>query len=502
VYTDMKQWEEIRYRVRREGISKRKVLRETGMHWQTLEKVLTHPEPPGYQFSKPRPKRKIGPYLERIRQIIKDDAKIHRKQRHTAKRIFERLREEGYTGGYTQVKEAVRQIKATRQEVFMPLIHRPGEAQVDFGYALVNENGLLRKVVFFVMSLPYSGALFVQVFERICTEMFQEAHVRAFDFFGGVPHRITYDNESVFVSKILGAHERQVTDGFLKLKSYYLFDAHFCRVRRPNEKGVVENMVRFARQNFLVPVPQVRNLETLNDQLIVHCREDLVRRLRGQHAPKATLLEEERQHFLPLPPSPFDACSRDSTPASSLSLVRFDNNDYSVPVRWAHHCVLAKGYTDRVEIYHLRERLATHARLWGKEGVQFEPVHYLALLERKPGSLDYARPLADWSLPECFDILRRRLEREEKRPGDGRREYIRVLRLLEDHALPALTAGIEKGLRAGALTRDAIAQFLIPQEDWRQTTFDLAGREHLRRVKVTQTKVSVYGELLATGGAS
>jgi transposase len=496
----MKQWEEIRYRVLREGVSKREILRETGMHWQTLEKFLSHPEPLGYRLSQPRAKRKIGPYVERIKQIIKDDKKIPKKQRHTAKRIFERLQEEGYTGGYTQVKETVRQIKATSQEVFMPLTHRPGEAQADFGYALVNENGLLRKVVFFVMSLPYSGALFVQVFARICTEVFQEAHVRAFEFFDGVPYRITYDNETIFVSKILGAHERRVTDGFLKLKSHYLFDAHFCRVRCPNEKGVVENMVGFSRQNFLVPVPQVRNLEDLNDQLRKRCFDDLQRRLRGKNASKAALLEEERRHFLPLPPSPFDACAKDSTTASSLSLVRFDCNDYSVPVRWAHHCVVIKGYTDRVEIYHLNERIARHPRLWEKEGVQFDPLHYLALLERKPGSLDFARPLANWSLPDCFNVLRRRLEQEAEQPGLGTREYIRVLRLLENYSMPQLTSGIEKGLRAGALTRDAIAQFLIPQEDWRLTTFSLAGREHLRHVKVTPTRITAYGELLKAGG--
>jgi transposase len=457
----MKQWEEIRYRVLREGVSKREILRETGMHWQTLEKFLSHPEPLGYRLSQPRAKRKIGPYVERIKQIIKDDKKIPKKQRHTAKRIFERLQEEGYTGGYTQVKETVRQIKATSQEVFMPLTHRPGEAQADFGYALVNENGLLRKVVFFVMSLPYSGALFVQVFARICTEVFQEAHVRAFEFFDGVPYRITYDNETIFVSKILGAHERRVTDGFLKLKSHYLFDAHFCRVRCPNEKGVVENMVGFSRQNFLVPVPQVRNLEDLNDQLRKRCFDDLQRRLRGKNASKAALLEEERRHFLPLPPSPFDACA---------------------------------------EIYHLNERIARHPRLWEKEGVQFDPLHYLALLERKPGSLDFARPLANWSLPDCFNVLRRRLEQEAEQPGLGTREYIRVLRLLENYSMPQLTSGIEKGLRAGALTRDAIAQFLIPQEDWRLTTFSLAGREHLRHVKVTPTRITAYGELLKTGG--
>ena len=428
-----------------------------------------------------------------------EDQGAPKKQRHNAVRIFERLREEGYAGGVTQVKEAVRQIKQTRQEVFMPLTHRPGEAQMDFGYAVIAENGVLRKVVFFVMSLPYSGAMVVQVFERICTEVFWEGHVRAFAWLGGVPWRITYDNEPIFVAKVLGAHERRLTDGFLKLKSHYLFDAHFCRVRRPNEKGVVEGGVKYARSHFLAPVPQVRSLEELNEQLWEATGRDLQRRLRGQHAIKAVLLEEERQHFLELPAAPFDACDKVSTTASSLSLARIDCNDYSVPVRWAHHPVVVKGYTERVEIYHVDRMIARHRRLWGKEGVKFEPLHYLALLERKPGALDHARPLEGWKLPDCFGVLRRRLENEAEHPGRGTRETIRVLRLLEKNALAELTGAVEKGLRMGALSRDAIAQFLIPQEDWRQTTFSLAGREHLRQVKVAQTRVAAYRQLLPSG---
>jgi transposase len=123
---------------------------------------LKHPEPPGYQMKAPRPKPKIGPYLERIAQIIDEDKYYLKKQRHTAKRIFDRIKEMGYMGGYTQVKEAVREIKHLKREVFMPLIHRPGEAQVDFGYALVKMSGQLRKVAFHVMSLPYSDAFFLE----------------------------------------------------------------------------------------------------------------------------------------------------------------------------------------------------------------------------------------------------------------------------------------------------------------------------------------------------
>ena len=384
-------WTDIRRRVLVENVSKRQIMRETGIHWKTLEKILSNPQPPGYCLRQPRPQPKIGPFRARIEEILKQDRDVPRKQRHTVKRIFERLREEGYTGGYTQVKGVVRDMKGRMKEVYIPLSHRPGEAQMDFGYALVNERGVTRKVAFFVMSLPYSDAVYVQVFERICTEVFWEGHVRAFAFFAGVPCRISYDNERVMVAKVLLNHERKLTTGFLQLQSHYLFGEHFCNVRRGNEKGVVESMVRYTRSNFMVPVPVVRSLDELNRTLEEQCRNELGRKLRGKDRTKGELLEEERGHFHPLPVEPFEACRKRSTTASSLSLVRFDRNDYSVPVRFAHCPVVIKGYIDRVEVCRFDERIASHPRLWTKEGVHFDPVHYLALLERKPGGLDYAR---------------------------------------------------------------------------------------------------------------
>jgi transposase len=495
----MQLWADIRRRVLVENVSKRQILRETGMHWRTLEKILANPEPPAYRGPTSRARPKLGPYLDRIAQILEQDKGCPRKQRHTAKRIFDRIAAEGYEGGYTAVKRAVRDLERVRGEVFVPLIHRPGEAQVDFGYALAKVAGRLRKVAFFVMALPHSDALFVQAFERECTEAFWEGHVRGFAFLGGVPRRITYDNSRVMVARIVGPRRRRLTHGFLQLKSHYLFDHHFCLVQRPNEKGVVEGTVKYARLNFFVPVPQVRDLDELNAHLLMRCREDLGRRVRGNAATKEVLLGEDRAAFVPLPAAPFDACVKRSTAADSLSLVRFDDNDYSVPVRYAHHPVVVRAYVDRVVLGHKGEVIAAHRRLWGREGVSFDPVHYLALLERKPGALDHARPLDGWALPECFAALRRRLEAE--RDGEGTREYIRVLRLLEKHPLVRLTAAVEQGLRARAHSRDAIAQFLLPREDWRATTFSLDGREHLRRVVVRATEVSAYRDLLPIGGA-
>ena len=410
-------------------------------------------------------------------------------------------KESGYLGGYTQVREAVRDIKRRKKEVFMPLVHNPGEAQVDFGYALAKIAGFLRKVAFFVMALAHSDAFFVMAFERECTESYWEGHRRAFEFFGGVPCRISYDNSRVMVSKIIGSRERKLTDGFLQLQSHYLFREHFCRVARPNEKGVVEGVVKFARLNFFVPVPQAGDLDELNKKLALMCKDDMGRRLRGKSGTKAELIVEDRQVFLPLPPSPFDACRKQPTRANSLSLVRFDDNDYSVPVAYAHHEILIKGYVNRVVLCHGPRVVAEHKRSWGKEGVFFNYRHYLALLERKPGSLDYARPLSGFDFPECFNLLRRRLIAEQSKEGTGLREFIKVLRLLEDYSMARVKRAVEKGLSMRVHCRDAIAQFLVHRSPWRHTTFLLDGREHLCRVTVSTPDVSAYRSLLSDGGA-
>ena len=497
MYTEMEWWTKIRLEVLRGETSKRSILRRENIHWETLKKILQYPEPPGYRSKKSRHKPKLGPFLERIAQIIEDDKAVSKKQRHTSKRIYERLKAEGYPGGSTQVKEAVREIKRVNQEVFMPLVHRPGEAQVDFGFAVAKIAGVLRKFAFFVMVLPHSDAFFVMAFERECTETYWEGHMRSFEFFGGVPNRISYDNSKVLVSKVLGGCERKFTDGFLKLQSQYLFREHFCRVRRANEKGVVEGVVKYARLNFLVPVPQVSGLEELNLNLAEACREDLKRRLRGKSGTKAQLLTEDRAAFLPLPAGGFDPCRKVPTRANSLSLVRFDDNDYSVPVAYAHREILVKGYVDRVVMVHKQCIVAEHRRSWGKEGVFLNCLHYLQLLERKPGAIDHARPMADLVLPGCFDVLRRRLENEQQKQGDGTREFIRVLRLLEDYPMSRLEGAVEKGLVMRVHSRDGIAQFLSPRSSLQRSTFLLDGQKHFCRVQVDKPDISAYRALLS-----
>jgi transposase len=497
VFTDMEKWSEIRRRVLVDGLGKRAACRQYGIHYKTLKKILTHPEPPAFRRPERRRPSVLGPLLPVVHQILKDDAKAPRKQRHTAVRIYRRLRDEhGFKGALTVVKDAVRAWRQRHAEVFIPLAHPPGQAQADFGGAEVTLDGRPTKVALFVMTLPYSDAIFCRAFPRECTEAFLEGHVRAFAFLGGVPRRISYDNLKIAVAKITGSRQRRLTDAFLRLASHHLFEPHFCRVRRPNEKGHVETLVGFARRNFLVPVPCLRGgLEGLNDRLEADCRADLERRLRGKPATKAELLAEERAALLPLPAEAFEAARVERTSADSLSLVRFDTNDYSVPTEFAHRPVTAIGTVDAVRIAVGDRVVATHRRSWGREGVFYDPVHYLAILERKPGALDFAAPLAGWELPVCFGVLRRRLEAEFG--GPGTRQFIRVLRLLERTSLAELTRAVERALELGAADADAVRLILEHRRERPMGLFCLDGRPYLKLVGVPAPDLSAYTSLAA-----
>lgn len=494
----MEKWAEIRRRVLTGELSRRQACREYKLHWETIQKVLAHVEPPGYRRAKPRQRPKMERFLPLIAEILVGDAKAPKKQRHTAQRIFDRLiAEHRFDGCYSSVKEAVRQWRQGSQEVFLPLSHPPGEAQVDFGYAYVDLAGERVQVALFVMTLPYSDAVFVQAFPRECTEAFQEGHRRAFEFFGGVPTRISYDNSRVAITKITGSRERQLTSEFLRLQSHYLFQAHFCLVRRANEKGKVEGLVGFTRRNFLVPVPRVESLEQLNAELAQRCDRDLDRTIRGKTGPKRDLLAEDRQAMLDLPRQAFDARRVTQALANSLSLVAFDSNRYSVPVKHAHRPITIVATVDEVRLIDGDRLVARHGRSWKREQDLFDPVHYLALLEKKPGGFDHARPLEEWDLPESFAMLRRLLETE---PGGlGTREFIRVLRLLECVSLPQLTDAVEYALDIGVHDADSIRVIVEHRREAPVPLFSLDGRPHLRLVDVGRTDVAAYRALLTEG---
>jgi transposase len=496
VHTDMELWNEIRRRVLVEGASKRSMCLEYGLGWRTVDKILEHPEPPGYRLKAVRGRPKLGPHTGTIDAILEDDKTAPPKQRHTAKRIFERLRDEhGYQGSEITVRRYGRERRRHSAEVFVPLSHPPGEAQFDFGEGTVEIAGVRMKAALAVMTLPYSDAFHISAYPRECTETFQAAHSAAFGFFGAVPRRISYDNTTIAVRKVLGGSERELTREFLRLESHFLFAHRFCRVGRANEKGHVENLVGYSRRNFLVPVPAFGSFDELNAHLEAACLADLARRCRGKGETKAERLLQDREAMLQIPERSFEARRVEQRRANSLSLVRFDRNDYSVPTAYAHHELTVIGGISEVKIACGPELVARHARHWGTEQTTYDPRHYLALLERKPGAFDVARPLVGWELPGCFAVLRRRLEADLG--SLGTREYIKVLRLLEHATLGKLTDAVRAALSIGATSSDAIGLILRHRCERPVGLFSLDGHPHLKSVAVEAPDLSAYGVLTA-----
>src|SRR5262245_27211201 len=495
----MRLWSEVRRRVLTGELSLRQAAREYRLNFRTVQKIVAQPEPPPFRQPAPRAKPVLGPFLPIIQQILDDDRLAPPKQRHTARRIYERLRDEhDYPGCASIVRDAVAVLKQAQAEVFVPLLHPPGEAQCDFGHAEVVVAGGRHQAPPVGPTLPYRNARLRSLVPRECTQAFHHGHARAFAFFGGVPSRISYDNSKLTVTRFTGPNERHLNQDFLRLQAHFTFAAHFCNVRQAHEKGHVEGGVGYVRRNFLVPVPAADCWEDHKPHLAAACQRDWDRRAPDGSHTTAELLAADRQAFLPLPAEPFAARRIELVTISSLSLGRFDGNDYSVPTRFAYQSLTATGTIDRVRFSQRGTVVAEHVRCWGRRQVTFDPLHYLALLERKPGAFDHAAPLAGWQLPDCFGRLRRRLE--EADPQGGTRRYIGVLRLLETHALAAVAAAVERALTLAIVDADAVRLLLEQARQQPVSTFDLAGRPQLRAVRLPPPDLTVYNSLTSKKG--
>jgi len=492
---------ELYARVRRavlvEGMSRRAAAREFGLARKTVNKMLEYSVPPGYQRQKPVRRPKLATWQGVIDAILEDDKQRPRKQRHTAKRIFERLRaEHAYSGGYTIVKDYVREQKLGGQEMFIPLTHAPGEAQADFGQAEVVIAGVQQTAHFMAFSLPYSDDCFVQAFPAETMEAFLEGHVCAFAYFGGVPRQILSDNTKLAVVRILGDGERRKTRAFSELQSHYLFAEKFGRPAKGNDKGDVENLVGYARRNFMVPIPQAASWEALNEQLVRDAQARRARRLRGHTETIGERFERDRAAFLPLPATCLEACDKTTVRVSSISLVRYKTNDYSVPTQYGHRQVLVKAYVDRIVIVSGCEVIAEHKRSYEREVTVFDPLHYLALLEHKCRALDQAAPLTGWQLPECFAQLRRLLEARLNK--HAAREYIQVLRLIEHFPVADVTVAVEHALELNAISFDAVRHLVLCRIERRPPKLDMANWPHLPPAAVRTTRAADYMSLLCT----
>ena len=481
-----------------EGMSIREAARVFGLHRDTVRKMLMYSVPPGYRRERPPRRPKLEPYVGVIDRILDEDLSLPKKQRRTAKRIYDRLRDEyGFTGKYTIVKDYVRERRRRGQEMFVPLSHPPGHAQCDFGQARAVIDGVEQRVHYFVLDLPHSDGCFVKAYPAETTEAFCDGHVSAFSFLGGVPQSIVYDNTKLAVAKILGDGRRKRTRVFSELQSHYLFEDRFGRPGKGNDKGKVEGSVGYVRRNYLVPIPSFESYEALNAYLEERCLERMEDRLRGHDETIGQRMERDLESLLPLPAVPYEASDKHVSRVSSLSLVRYRTNDYSVPVAYGHRDVLVRGYVNEVVISCGSEVIARHRRSYERDDFVFDPLHYLPLLERKTGALDQAAPLAGWELPEEFGVLRRLLE--SRMGKQGKREFVQVLRLMESFRKQEVHDAVREALKLGAISFDAVKHLMLCRIDDRPPRLDIELYPYLPKVTVTKTSAKDYMTLVSGG---
>jgi transposase len=492
----VEKYAQVRQLVFLDGVSRREVARLLGLSRETVTKMCRFAEPPGYRRTKAVERPKLGAFVGVIDAILEADEQAPPKQRHTAKRIWQRLRDEyGFTGGYTTVKDYVRQALTRRREVFVPLAHPPGHAQIDFGESIAEIGGVRGKTHVFCMHLPYSDAIFLKAYPAETTEALLDGVASGFAFFGGVPLSVLLDNTKLAVVRINRDGSRDKTQGFARLISHFVFRDRYGRPGRGNDKGNVEALVKHSRRTFLTPVPSEADYAAFNQALEGRCRARLNETSGRNPAPIGERLVADLAAFRQLPCGPFEACDFKPARVSSTALVRYRNVDYSVPTGHAYRRVTIKGFVDTVVIVADGIEIARHVRSYTNGDMVFDPRHYLALLERKPGALDQAAPLQGWALPPSFAEIRRLLEARSGR--EGKREFIQILRLTEIAAAEVVGIVITDAIRRGVIGFDAVKQLLVARLEGCPVRLDPRAYPYLPTAKVQATSAGDYATLLS-----
>jgi transposase len=484
--------------------SLRQIAQELGVARKTVRKAIESAEPGTYTLRAPRPAPILGPYKPRIEELLAENQQLPPKQRYTSRKIYQVLAQAGYAGSESTVRGYIGQRRRAgrRPQVYLPLEFDPGtDAQVDWGEAVAEIAGERVTVQLFFMRLCYSRRLFLMAFPAQKQEAFFEGHVQAFHRFQGVPQRITYDNLKAAVQKVLAGHTRQEQMAFIALRSHYLFESHFCMPGQGHEKGGVEHGVGFGRRNFMVPIPQVSSFAQLNAHLLAECRQDDARQVDGQPVTIGEAWAWERAALRALPARDYGCCVTKPVSLTPYSQVEFETNRYSVPVDQAQPKLVVRAYPFQVDILYLEEVIASHARCYGQHQDVFNPLHYLPLLEQRPGAFQHAKPLRRWreTWPPAYERLLAQLQAEEA-DGQSVRAFVRVLKLHEKYPASLVEQAVRQALAYGCIHADGVElcvrQILHPEAP--PLALDLAGHPRLGS-HLEPPDLQRYDQLLGAG---
>jgi transposase len=449
------------------------VARKLGVHRRMVREALKSAVPAESRRPQQRRPRKLEAATAFIDAVLLADREAPPKQRHTAHRIYERLKLElpEFSAGERTVRGYVQrrrlQLGLETREVFVPQSYAPGgEAQVDWyeGWAVLNGDRV--KLQVFEMRSMASGAAYHRAYTHATQQAFLEAHEQAFRYFGGVFRVLRYDNLKSAVKKVLRGSRREESSRFIAFRSHWWFQSEFCNPARGNEKGGVEGEGGYFRRNHWVPLPAARDLDELNTYLERCCVEDQRRVISGRSQNVGTALLEEQAHLLPLAAERFDLIDASFPTVDGLSCVRVRTNRYSVPLPPGTK-VEARVSADHVEVWHEGQRVARHERCFSRLQQILDLEHYLDILRRKPGALAGSTPLAQWRQagrwPESFDRLWQELNRRHGRQ-EGTRQMIDLLALGRGERWEHLRSAVEQALSLGCHDVAAIRHLMLAGE--------------------------------------
>lgn len=447
----------------RDKYSFSEIARRTSLSRNTIKKWLRQPESRMPKYRRDDGEKKIAPYATRLNQALEADAHRPKRERRTAKRLWEEIRSQGFVGDYSRVTEFVRNWRAGLGErragtAFVPLKFELGEAfQFDWSEEGLVIGGVYRRLQVAHLKLCASRAFVLMAYPSQSHEMLFDAHTRAFAELGGIPKRGIYDNMRTAVDKVGKGKERTINARFAALASHYLFDPDFCNVASGWEKGVVEKNVQDSRRRIWIDAQQERfsSFLELNLWLLARCRALWAEIRHPQHQELTVLevLELERAHLMPMP-AWFDGYVESQHKVSSTCLVAVAKNRYSVPCEFAGQRISARLYPDRVDLVAGDIIIASHLRQVSSGQVCYDWQHYIPILERKPGALRNGAPFAD--LPEALQQLRRALLKREQ----GDKVMARVLSAVPMHGLEAVLVAVELVLESGVLSAEHIENVL------------------------------------------
>ncbi len=456
--------DEIRTWVLIQGKSQRAAARHFGLSRNTVTKLLAE-EPATnerqYQRQAPTKTPVRDAALPHIAQWLQENEWLERwapKQCWTAHRMWAELRKLGIPIGESTVRLFVQELRKPSKPAYVPLDFAPGErAEFDFGEATVKLNGQLVKVPFLAGRLRFSGAMFVECFPTQRQEAFLLGQRHAFEFWGGVPRMAVYDNLKPAVLQVLQGHSRRENEVFLHFQSVYRFEALFANVHAGWEKGSVENLVGYARRNYLVPLPEGTDLETINADLRQSCLLDQQRIMAGRTDPITSRLAFECAYLGPLPTHAPDLGPVAEVLVHSTGRVRFQTNDYSVPIQYAYQRLTLKADPFRVHVFAGEELVADHPRCYEKCQVIEDGRHYVPLLLKKSFAVPWASALRHGDLPPTFEAARLDLL---ARRSDGNREFARLLDLCLTHEVQAVETALAQARAQGGWSADTVRQLL------------------------------------------